>query len=97
MKAGYALGNIPRGVWTANVAYFHLVVFAYNLLRWFQRLCVPPEWSRLTLPTLRQRLLLTPAALVRPQGRAILRLPRSYPHQRTFLQTLRRIARLTFR
>ena len=97
MKEGYALGNIPTGVWSANVAYFHLVVFAYNLLHWFQRLCVPPEWARLTLQTLRQRLLVIPAELVRPQGRAILRMPHSYPHQRIFQETLQRIARLTFR
>ena len=97
MKEGYALGNIPTGVWNANVAYFHLVVFAYNLLHWFQRLCVPPEWARLTLPTLRQRLLLIPAELVRPQGRAILRMPHSYPHQRIFQETLQRIARFTLR
>lgn len=96
MKQGYALGNIPTGVWSANVAYFHLVVCAYNLLHWFQRLCVPSEWSRLTLPILRQRLLLIPAELVRPQGRAILRMPHSYPHQRAFLETLERISRLTF-
>jgi hypothetical protein len=95
MKEGYALGNIPTGVWKANVAYFHLVVFAYNLLHWFQRLCVPPEWAGLTLPTLRQRLLLIPAELVRPQGRAILRMPHSYPHQDIFQETLRRIARFT--
>jgi hypothetical protein len=97
MKEGYALGNIPTGVWSANVAYFHLVVFAYNLLHWFQRLCVPPEWARLTLQTLRQRLLVIPAELVRPQGRAILRMPHSYPHQRIFQETLQRIARFTFR
>jgi hypothetical protein len=97
MKEGYALGNIPSGVWSANVAYFHLVVFAYNLLHWFQRLCVPPQWSRLTLPTLRQRLLLIPAELVRPHGRAILRMPHSYPHQEIFQESLRRIARFNVR
>lgn len=97
MKEGYALGNIPTGVWSANVAYFHLVVFAYNLLHWFQRLCVPPEWAHLTLPTLRQRLLLIPAELVRPHGRALLRMPHSYPHQQIFQETLQRIARFRFR
>ncbi len=95
MKEGYALGNIPTGRWAANVAYFQIIVFGYNLLHWFQRLCVPPEWSRLTLSTLRQRLLLIPAELVRPHGRAILRMPHSYPHQAAFRDTLRRITHLT--
>ncbi len=95
MKEAYALGKIPTGLWDANVAYFQIVVFAYNLLNWFKRFCVPPEWQRLTLQTLRQRLLLIPAELVRPQGRAVLKMPRSYPHKAAFLKTLRRIAALT--
>lgn len=94
MKEAYALGKIPTGLWDANVAYFQIVVFAYNLLNWFKRFCVPPEWQRLTLQTLRQRLLLIPAELVRPQGRAVLKMPRSYPHKAAFLKTLRRIAGL---
>lgn len=34
LKEAYALGKIPTGSWRANVAYFHLTVFAYNLLNW---------------------------------------------------------------
>lgn len=95
MKEAYALGKIPTGRWDANTAYFQIVVFAYNLLNWFKRFCVPPEWQRLTLQTLRQRLLVIPAELVRPQGRAVLKIPRSYPHKDAFLKTLHRIASLT--
>jgi hypothetical protein len=94
MKEAYALGKIPTGLWDANAAYFQLVVFAYNLLNWFKRLCVPSEWQRLTLQTLRQRLLLIPAELVRPQGRAVLKMPQSYPHKEAFLKTLKQIAGL---
>lgn len=94
MKEGYALGKIPTGVWDANVAYFQLVVFAYNLLNWFKRLCVPEDWQRLTLQTLRNRLFLIPAEFVRPQGLPLLKMPRSYPYQREFKQTTRRIAGL---
>lgn len=94
MKEAYALGKIPTGLWDANVAHFQIVVLAYNLLNWFKRFCVPAEWQRLTLPTLRHRLLLIPAELVRPQGRAVLKMPRSYPHKAAFLKTLQRIADL---
>lgn len=93
LKEAYAMGKIPTGIWDANVAYFHLVVFAYNLLNWFKRLCVAPEWERLTLQILRNRLLLIPAELVRPQGKPVLRMPKSYPHQKQFLETQKRIAR----
>lgn len=94
LKEAYAMGKIPSHSWEANVAYFHLAVFAYNLLSWFKRLCVPPEWERLTLQTLRQRLLLIPAELVRPQGRPVLKMPASYPHKDLFLKTLKRISSL---
>ena len=91
LKEAYALGKIPTRIWGANVAHFHLAVFAYNLLNWFKRLCVAPEWQKLTLQTLRNRLLLIPAELVRPQGRWALKMPRGYPHQNQFLKTLKRI------
>ncbi len=33
------LSQIPTGDWKANVAYFHLLMLAYNLVHWFKRLC----------------------------------------------------------
>jgi hypothetical protein len=96
MKEAYALGKIPTGDWEANRAYFQLVVFAYNLLNWFRRLCLPEPWQRLTLPTIRRRLLLIPGELVRPQGKPVLKLPQGFPYQEEFLTTLNRIKRLRF-
>lgn len=93
MKEAYALGKIPTGEWEANRAYFHLVVFSYNLLNWFRRFALPPTWQHLTLQTIRHRLLLVPAELVRPQRRPILKLPRNFPYQDEFLSTLDRIKR----
>ena len=94
MKEAYALGKIPTGDWAANCAYFQLVVFAYNLLNWFRRFCLPDPWQRLTLPTIRQRLLVIPGELVRPQGKPVLKLPASFPYQEEFLATSRRITHL---
>lgn len=96
MKEAYALGKIPTGDWQANQAYFQLVVFAYNLLNWFRRLCLPEAWQRFTLPTIRQRLLLIPGELVRPQGRPVLKLPQSFPYQDEFLSTMNRVKHLRF-
>lgn len=96
LKEAYAMGKIPTGSWNANVAYFHLVVFACNALNWFKRLCVVPEWERLSLQTLRNRWLLIPAELVRPQGKPTLKMPTSYQHQQQFRGTLARIARFRF-
>jgi len=87
----YTLGKIPTKDWASNQAYFQLVLFAYNLIGWFKRLCLPPDWQQLNLQTIRNRLLLVPAQLVRAQGRRILSLPKSYPYSKTFAAILRNI------
>lgn len=93
LKGGCAVGKIPRHDWYANLAYFHLVLFAYNLLLWFKELYLPSDAKRITVQTLRNRFLWVPALLVHPQGKPTLRLPRSYPYQSEFLEILRRIER----
>jgi len=91
LKEAYALGKIPTKDFPANLAFFHLTLFAYNCLNWFKRYCAPPEFQRATLQRLRQQLFLAPAMLVRPAGRPTLRLAANYPHQEAFRLTLRRI------
>lgn len=93
LKGGCAVGKIPRHDWFANLAYFHLVLFAYNLLLWFKDLYLPNDLKRITIQTLRNRFLWVPAMLVRPQGKPTLRLPSSYPYQKQFLEILQRINR----
>jgi hypothetical protein len=92
-KHGWGMGKMPRNEGAANAAWFHLVMFAFNLLNWFKRACVPPELRKVTIPTLRQRLLNVPAALVRPQGKPVMKLPAGYPYRSEFEETLRRIRR----
>jgi hypothetical protein len=93
LKAGCAVGQIPRQDWAANEAHFHLVLLAYNLLLWFKQLYLPPEWRRINIQTLRSRLLWVPAILVRPHGVPTLRLPASYPYPEEFRVVLQRISR----
>jgi len=87
----YSLGKIPTKQWASNQAYFHLVLFAFNLINWFKRLCLPTDWQRLNLQTIRNRLFLVPAQLVRSQGKPALSLPNSYPYAKKFTQILRNI------
>lgn len=94
LKEAYALGKIPTGIWKANVAYFHLVCFAYNLLNWFKRLCLPEPFKRASLITIRNKLLAIPGELVWPQGAPLLKLPASFRHQEAFKKTLLQIRRL---
>jgi hypothetical protein len=55
------LGKIPSGDWVANVAFFQLVLLAYDLAHWFKRLCLPPRYLHATLETLRTDLFVLPA------------------------------------
>ena len=90
----YTLGKIPSKEWASNQAYFQLVLFAYNLINWFRRLCLPEDWQRFNLQTIRNRLFLVPAQFLRPQGRPMLSLPESYPYAKTFLQILKNIKKM---
>jgi hypothetical protein len=88
------LGKIPTDDWVANVAFFHLVLFAFDLAHWFKRLCLPPEYLHATLETLRTDLLVVPARLVRRAGRNVLHLPRDYRHRDLFERAFHRARRL---
>lgn len=85
----YSLGKIPTKDWVSNQAYFHLLLFAFNLINWFKRTCLPMDWQRLNLQTIRNRLFLVPAQLVRSQGKPALSLPNSYPYSKTFMTVLK--------
>lgn len=94
LKGDYPLGRVPTKHFFANEAYFHLLLFAYNLVQWFKRFCLPGPWQALTLGSLRARLLLTPGQFVRSKHRPILRLPATFPYQDAWKHALTRINRL---
>jgi hypothetical protein len=89
-----ALSKIPTQTWTANVAFFQLLLFAYNLLHWFKRLCFPEPLRGMTADTLRHQFLELPGKLNCASGKNVLLLPRNYPHRGEFLQAVQRVARL---
>jgi hypothetical protein len=89
-----ALNKIPTQTWTANVAFFQLLLFAYNLLHWFKRLCFPKPLQGITTDTLRHRFLELPAKLTFSAGKNVLLLPKAYPYQADFLQALRCIQKM---
>jgi hypothetical protein len=94
LKGDYALGHIPGHHFFANETYFHLLLLAYNLVNWFKRLCLPLEFQKATLQTLREQILLMPAQLVRTENRPRLNLPASGRRQDAWLYALRTIERL---
>jgi len=88
------LAKIPTEEWLANVAFFQLVLLAYDLAHWFKRLCLPPAYLHATVETLRTDLLVVPARLVRRGGRNVLHLPRDYHHRELFEVAFRKASRL---
>jgi hypothetical protein len=94
LKDAYALGKIPTRDFQANEAFFQIILLAYNLLNWFKRLCVPRHWQHMTLRRLRQRLLVVPAQLVRPDGAPTLRIAPGYVYTEDFLKILKRIKKI---
>lgn len=94
LKGDYALGSIPTRHFFSNETYFHLLLLAYNLVNWFKRCCLPPDWQSATLQTLRQRMLLTAAQLTRTDNRPRLVLPASGPRETAWRFALQRIQRL---
>jgi hypothetical protein len=96
LKGDYPLGKIPTKYFAANEAYFHTLLFSYNLINWFKRLCLPTEFHNMTLKTLRARLLLVPGELIRPDNRPTLKLPANFLYKGAFEHPMRSIEKLKF-
>lgn len=94
LKEDYYLGNIPTKQFNANALYLEILLWAYDLIKWFQRLCLPERDHRKTLSTLRQELLLMPGSFATHGSRQILRFPRNAPQQKTFWHAKDRISKL---
>lgn len=94
LKNDYALGRIPTRHFFANETYFHLLLLAYNLINWFKRLCLPPEFQLATLQTLHHKILLMPAQLRRTDNRPRLALPACGPRETAWRYALQKIEKL---
>lgn len=94
LKGDYPLAKIPTKHFAANEAYFHILLFSYNLINWFKRLCLPKEVQKMTLNTLRSRLLLIPGVLVKTENRPTLKLPANFWYRDAFEYAIKKIARM---
>jgi hypothetical protein len=96
LKQDYPLAKIPTKHFHANEAYFHILLFSYNLLNWFKRLCLPKEFQTMTLNTLRYRLLLIPGEIVRSGNKPVLKLPVNFQYKSAFQYAVKIIEKLKF-
>ena len=94
LKENYALAKIPTNSFLANQTYFYLLLFAYNIINWFKRTCLPASFQNATLQTIRSELLVLPARLVKRQNRNILNLPGEYVSRQILNGIIRKIEKL---
>jgi hypothetical protein len=94
LKGDYPLGKIPTKYFAANEAYFHVLLFSYNLINWFKRLCLPMEFQNMTLKTLQTRFLLIPGELTKSKNRPTLKLPASFLYKDAFQYATKKIEKL---
>jgi len=92
----YPLGKIPTEDWVANVAFFQILLFAFNLVHWFKRLCLPREYLYATLDTIRTDFLVLPAKLTQEGSKNILALPHDYHYREPFENAFQKIHELRF-
>lgn len=88
------LSQIPTSRWLANVAYFQVMMLAYNLVHWFKRVCLPSDYANATVETVRRDFLAVPGRLTHPGGRHVLHLPSGYPLKKEFLAAAKKLERL---
>jgi hypothetical protein len=90
----YPLAKIPTAEWLPNVAFFQLLLFAFDLVHYFRRLCLPSTYRTTTLKTVRRELLVIPGRLVKTDNRYRLKLPKQYHFERDFRYALTKISLL---
>ena len=76
------------------MAFFQILLFAFNLVHWFKRLCLPKEYLYTTLDTIRTDFLVLPAKLTKKGSQNILALPQDYHYRKQFEAALKKIDRL---
>jgi len=94
LKEDYPLGKIPTKHFAANETYFHLLLFAYNLINWFKRFCMPRDFQKMTLKSLRAQIIFVPGELVRHHNRPILKFSANYWYKDKMQYALRQLDRL---
>ena len=94
LKLDYSLAKIPTKKFLANEIYFHLLLFAYNIVNWFKRLCLSQEFQSITLQTFRIEFLMLPARLVRTGHQNLLKLPARYVYSWVFDYAIKKIQKL---
>lgn len=94
LEESFALAKIPTNRFQANQVYFHLLLFTYNIVNWFKRLCLPQKFRNATLETIRAEFLVLPARLVKAKNRNVLKLPAEYISEQALKHIIQKIEKM---
>jgi DDE family transposase len=95
-KSGFGLEKLPTQKFHANWAYLLIGQLAFNLVAWFKRLVLPPNYQRATLKTIRHHLLNLAGKLVHTARRVFLVISDCYRYQAVWQFAMNRLAHLQF-
>ena len=95
-KRGFGLEKLPTQKCQANWAYCLIGQLAVNLLAWFKRLVLPPQYQRTTIKTIRHQLLNLAGKIVHTARRCFLMRSDRYRSQAVWSFAIRQLAHLQF-
>ncbi len=91
-KLGFHLDKLPSTNQQGNAFYAQLVLLAYNLLNWFKRFVVPPEFRTKSIRWIRMNLLILPALVVRKKNQWFIKFSVHYAYADLMRHIFRRLS-----
>jgi hypothetical protein len=91
-KSGFALEKLPSASFHANWAYLLIGQLAFNLVAWFKKLILPPQYHRSTLKTIQHQLFNVAGKIVRTARQSFLVIPSDYQYQDVWKFALNKLA-----
>lgn len=93
---GFSLEKLPSQNFHANWAYLLIGQLAFNLVAWFKKLILPPEYQRATIKTIRHQVLNVAGKIVRTARQFFLVISDEYRFQDVWRFALAQLAQLKF-
>jgi len=95
-KHGFSLEKLPTQNFHANWAYLLIGQLAFNLVAWFKKLILPPDYHRATVKTIRHHVLNVAAKIVHTARQFFLVISDDYRYQEVWRFALAQLAHLRF-
>jgi len=93
-KHDFGMEKLPTQKFLANWAWFLIGQLAWNLVAWFKRLCLPMEYHKATVKTIRHQLLKVAGKIVHQARQFFLVLSDQYWFQDAWSFALKKLAKL---